>query len=322
MVFGWFRRKKKDAAAAAAPHWATFLTLVQQQRVEALVLDWFRRRGDTPQLGEGFVKVGELQYGLENVAQRCRPLPPDEWPLCVEEHFGAIAAAESDQREWDQQGSDFDWAAPRLRLRLYHPDYVAEGRGDFMLHRVDVPHTCSALVADLPTAVVSVTVERLGAWRRDRDEVFALALRQTLQECPIEWERVPFGKAGRQVVLHVASAEHFFVCSHVLALDRWPDVLGEHGALVGLPDRQTMVVLPLATAGGEALVAAVGQLANLVAERHHGSPGSVSPHLYWWQPGSRSAPQLALQESRSTAGKVVLVPVPELVAALDRIAAG
>lgn len=321
MVFGWFRRKKKPSAAASVPHWADFLELAQQQRVEALALDWFRRHGHSPHLGEGYVKAGELQYGLENVAQRCRPLPPDEWHLCVDEHFDAIAAAESDQRDWERHGGDFDWAAPRLRLRLYHPDYVAEGRGDFMLHRTDVPHTCSALVADLPTAVVSVKVDLLDSWRRERDEVFALALQQTLRECPVEWERVPFGKAGQQVLLHVASADHYFVCTHVLALDRCPDVLGEHGALVGIPDRQTMVVLSLANAGGKALVAAFAELATMLAERHQNSPGSVSPHLYWWQPGSRCAPQLALQPLRSAGDKVVFVPVPELVTVLDRISA-
>lgn len=315
-MFGWLRRKMRRG------HWADFLTLAQQRRVEALVLAWFERRGEAARLDLGFVEAGGLQYGLENVAQGCRPLPDDEWPSFVDAHFDTMVAAEAEHRDWEARRGDFAWAAPLLRLRLYHEDYVQEGRGEFLVHREDVPRTCSCLVADLPSAVVSVDSDQLASWRRSRDEVFDLALRQTLQECPVVWEQLAIGSEGATVTLHVASAEHFFVGTHALALHQHPGVTADLGALVGIPDRQTLVVLPLASTGGPALVGAISQFAALVAERHDHSPGAVSPHLYWWCADGTAAPRLTLQGVATRGGKVVVTPSPELLAVLERIARG
>jgi len=285
VVFGWFRRKGRPRAAKgpspsssapAVPHWAPYLTIEQQRRVELLVAQWFAARGTSAELGVGFARVDGREYGLENVAQRCRPLPFDEWPLCVAQHFEGIFAADAEQEEWTARSGDWDFVAPLLRVRCYPTDYLANGREEWVLHRPGLDETCLMVVADLPRTVMTVERALPEAWGKSVDDVFSFAMQQTLRECPITWE--PFALDASGTVLHVASADHFFVTTHAFALADAPHLLGSDGALVAVPDRQTMLVLPLVP--GLSLEV-VEKMAGIAARRHEQGPGSVSPHLYW-----------------------------------------
>jgi hypothetical protein len=320
MVFRWFRREKPaphpsvpvPPVTPRVPHWAPYLSIEQQRRVEELSAQWFRDRGDAVETDIGFLRVGTNQYGLENVAQRCRPLPFDEWPMCVADHFGGILAAEEEQRLWDERCGDFAWVAPLLRLRFYPWDYLTDGRENLALRRRDFDDTFSLVVADLPRTVMAVDPALTATWGRSADEVFGLALEQTLRECPIEWEQVDLGAEGGGAVLHVASADHFFVTTHALRIGSRSDLLAPAGVLVAMPDRQTMLALPVA---GNRLAAAIQQFVRIVLRRYQQGPGSVSPHLYWRRPDGT----FATQRCELADGAPRFSPMPEFAAVLARL---
>ena len=313
-MFGWFRRRKKDVArrdtgdAPAGASWATFLTREQELRFERLVDDWFRGRGLDFQLQAGLVVCGANRYGLENLAQRCRPLPADEWALCIDDYFATIFDRVDEARAWEATSSDFAAAAPTLKLRIWPSDMVAVHE-DWLV-REELPGTVSAVVADLPTAVTLVPATFLATWSKTADELFALALAQTLREYPVAWETLPDDAGGHP--LHVASADHLFVCSHVFGLDCRPEVLAPDGCLVAIPDRGTMLVLPLR---GSGLAAAVGRMAGLAHVRHRRGPGSTSPHLYW----RRADGTFELQRCTLVDGALQFMATDGLLAVFDRM---
>lgn len=322
MVFGWFRRRKrqpstsaatptpKSPGAAAGEHWAPFLTLAQQQRLEQLVVARFAARGIAVVLEPGAVRAGDHTYGLDNLARSCRPLPPDEWSLRVDEHFAALDAAADEEHEWERRKQDFGWVAPQLRLRLYPPDFMPDRA--MTVHRVDLEHTCSVLVIDLPRAVATVSPDLLPSWGRSVDEVLQLALEQTLRECAIEWELVDLG--GGAAPLHLAAADHFFVATHALRLSPRPELLGRHGTMVAVPDRHTLLALPLQDA---AALVTLNRMIGLAFDRCAKGVGSLSPQLYWLRPDGT----YQVQCSELANGKLLFLPTPELVAALDQLAA-
>ena len=57
-----------------------------------LIADEVATRGWTVDLGEGWAHDGDVQFGLFNVAGKCRQAERALWPEVVSEHFASIAA--------------------------------------------------------------------------------------------------------------------------------------------------------------------------------------------------------------------------------------
>ena len=312
MVFGWFRKKKAvPTRSATSVHWATFLSLEQQRRVEQLVLAFFAKSGKRAELGDdGCVRCDGFTYGLDNVAKACRPLPADEWPAQVEHHFALILASQGDQT-WENASSNWITAEPFLRIRLQHPDVVGSGVGDALVWRRDLEGAVTVLVADLPTHTVTVHREQLAAWGVAESDVMARAQAATLRDNPITWESVVVDKATGASLM-VASADHIFVTTHALELGRHPDALGVEGCVFAVPDRQSMLVLPVQP--GAHVVLALTHLIGIAQHRFAQGPGSVCPEVYWRRPDGR----IEHQPCAAQQGKLAFQPTADLVAAVDR----
>jgi hypothetical protein len=299
-MFGWFRKKKAvppTPAAAAKPaptpaeRWASYLTPAQQQRFEQLVRAHFAQRGVEVAWGHGSLRIGTTEYGLDNVAQRCRPMPDDEWALVIAEHFDRIASAESESAELHARQHDFAWMATQLLVRIYPADMqlpaeVAGASTKWGTWREDLQDTRSMLVVDRPSTVVSLDPDLPRQWGRRRDELFALALQNVAAQCPVEVEDVELDRE-RGVRATVLSADHLFVAAHALRLDAFAQVLGPHGTLFCVPNRHTLIALPITTLA--ATTAAVQRLLQLAMRMYADGPGSTSPHVYWRTPAGAFA---------------------------------
>ncbi len=299
-MFGWFR-KKKDVPPVPAPavppasppaaRWAPYLTPMQQQRFEQLVRAHFVQRGVEVAWGHGSLRIGATEYGLENVAQRCRLMRDDEWALVIAEHFDRIASAERESAELSARQHDVAWMAPQLLVRIYPADMqlpaaASTASAEWGTWREDLQDTRSMLVVDRPSAVVSLDPELPRQWGRRRDELIALALQNLAAQCPVEVADVELDRENgmRATVL---SADHLFVASHALRLDAFAQVLGPHGTLFCVPNRHTLIALPIATLA--ATCAAVQRLLLLALRMYADGPGSTSPHVYWRTPAGAFA---------------------------------
>ena len=287
-MFGWLR-KKKAAPDPATPgptanRWAPYLTSAQQQRFEELARAHFAQRGIAVTWGHGTVRIGEQDCGLDNLAQTCRQLPEDEWALAIAAHFDGLANAARESDELDANEHDFEWMAAKLRVRLYPADMqLAEDvpTGEWGTWREDLEDTRSTLVVDLPSTVVSLRSELPKLWGHRRDELFARAMQNVAAECPVEIEEVEIDKK-HGVRATVLSADHVFVASHALRLDAWPKLLGSHGTLFCVPNRHTLLAVPVTNVSGA--LAAVQHLLALALRMFEDGPGSTSPHVYWRTP--------------------------------------
>lgn len=302
-MFGWLRKKKAapDAAAPAraSERWAPYLTPAQERRFEELARAYFAQRGITVTWGHGTVRIGEQDCGLDNVAQTCRQLPEDDWALVIAAHFDKLANAARESEELNANEHAFEWMATKLRLRLYPADLqlaVDVPTGEWGTWREDLEDTRSTLVVDLPSTVVSLRSELPKVWGRRRDELFARALQNVAAECPVEVEELELDRK-RGVRATVLSADHVFVASHALRLDAWPELLGPHGTLFCIPNRHTLIAVPVTSASGA--LAAVQQLLALAIRMFEDGPGSTSPHVYWRTPTGAFATARGSLEGRN-----------------------
>lgn len=291
----WKRKKPKVDPRVSQEHWATWMTFEQQQKLEQLVLQHWQVRAPDLTVEDGVIKIDGMRYGLENLSQNCRPVPEEEWPLAVQQHFERLAAGEEEGAEWDASCETFAWAQSMLRVRLYPPKM--EGLA-MIVCRQDLDGVATALVADRPSSIVSIHQDLVDKWGKPVDELFDLALRQTLEheEIQFEWAELDGDVDGVEPFrVAILSSDGLLAAGHALALGDRPDLIGEHGTLFAVPNRHHVLAYPI---GDTPLPRVVNNLLPIVVGMFADGPGSITPNFYWRRPdGVVEAQPVELREA-------------------------
>ncbi len=209
-------------------------------------------------------------FGLQNLAQLLALEPTGEWTRLVAEHFETMLTVD----ELPQSGAEIIQA---LRVRMWHPDYVQQAPD--VVHRVLAPGLVLALVIDLPKKVMSVKSGELKAWGLTEELAWSAGEENSRRE---PFELIPQPRPDG-IELFFLVGDNLYVTSQALWLDQRVKIEPENGALVGIPTRHLLVVLPIHNVR---MVQAVGAMHAANHNIFDEGPGSVSPEIYWWHRGT------------------------------------
>ncbi|MBS0191962.1 MAG: hypothetical protein U0573_04515 [Phycisphaerales bacterium] len=248
-----------------------------------VVEDYFVRRGIAVTISrEGTVTPtgSESVYGLQNLLQNCawadaRDL--SEMRGRVADHFDTMTRAQDQNRKFTEQLESWEFAKPRLRVRLWDVEV-----GSFLTNSVtrsDIPGLATTLSVDLPESIDSVSPERAAKWHRTDSELFEIALENTMKSFAAEATTIDSSRFGPA---QVVQADSFYSAGAALELEKYPALLGPHGAFVTIPTRAQVFALPLETAGD---LAFVGEFIRFACWCFQQGPGSVSKRLWWYRDG-------------------------------------
>lgn len=260
------------------PDWVPFDDLETYRAFLAVVHRVLESQGREHTISDGLVVMaepdgGEHQLGLRNLAQVCHQLDESDWPQIVARHFQQMLDGE-DGRLVAEYGTDFEFAAPKLRLRLYARDAME----DLPAVGFEVSDDLwAAVVLDMPDTVCTVTTDMRAAWRMTDRELFQMARQNVLRHEAAEWGQVQVEGA----TIEVCAGDSFFTASHALSLAAHVE-LPPLGALVGVPSRHYLYVHRIRDLG---VVKAINALLPQLRMRHVEGPGSISDQLYWWFEG-------------------------------------
>lgn len=208
--------------------------------------------------------------GLLQLAQHCHLTSRDHWRDLITAHLRTMTAHLG---EIVEPFSMFD-----LRVRLA-PD--TPGDAD-TFRRFGARRFAEGVVAllcvDVADAIRTVPAREVRELGWDIDEAWASATIQTqLLEQPTELHTIDLGAAS---FVHVFG-ERPFVASMANVVDSLISEIseiGEHGAIVSLPSRHSLLVHPVTDA---TVHDAMDGLIPITRQLFRQGPGSVSPHLYW-----------------------------------------
>lgn len=245
-------------------------------------------------------RFGRVQLGLGNLVHSLRQAPQAQWRQHVAHWLRVSFAARPDDIDW----SDFGTVRPLLRIRLWPEASVGT---DVSAVTVPVmPGIVAMLCVDLPDRALSVQPERLEAWELSVEEAMNLAMRQTLEEpATSDTLHLPEGP-----VIYAMESDGLYVTTRALVLQRW--VEARHGALVAIPNRHLVLFHPIQDAGA---VVALYALHAMAEGAYAEGPGSLSPSVFWWQPGRYTVVGVEEQD-----GEVRLRVPAELAAVLAEVA--
>ena len=250
--------------------------------------------------GEPFV------HGLSNLAGTCHMAPPAMWPRLVDEHF-----AKSDPGQLlgvleDVASSDYAAQADRLVVRIHDQRVAQASWADHVLHRVDLPTTCSVLALDIGPSVMPVPKPIAEAWAVPVPELFACAMRNLPNLSKARWTRLPLLHLGDAVDV---LSEDFHAAAHVLDAATFRDRTGRLGNLVGIPARGVLLSYRLEAAPTGLLLQT---LLAMTHGKYHDGPGPITPHLFWRDLDGR----FHVQYGSSDGVRARFVPTAEFLAAM------
>ncbi|HSZ24570.1 MAG TPA: hypothetical protein VK766_02570 [Cytophagaceae bacterium] len=172
---------------------------------------------------------------------------------------------------------DFEKASKYLAVRIYQEDFMASFKLEELVHRKDLEGTVTVLVLDLPDSVESVLNVNIEKWRKLPEELFVLAFDNLKEKFKRETEKMD----NNFIKL---SGDDIFITSEILFFERNKDCIGKFGAIVCLPNRNTLMAVPI----NSDLDVEVGlQLMIPFAENtfDHSEDSAITRHIFWHYAG-------------------------------------
>ncbi len=272
-------------SADETPAWARVLGPQGYHTFVALVENYFAGHCIAVQLDaqEGLLRpqANDAEqssvFGLQNIAQACSQADRDQWHDLIHSHFDCIFATSDDQNALRISMSDFDKVRDSIRARLYPLELNQQSVET--VHRAGPEGTLEVIVVDLPKSVRTVSRSESAEWGLSREELFALGRRNLAERTSVQM-RVVEVQAGIELLAFMGDA--YYAASHALILEQHLQGQMSHGALVGIPRRDVLLVHPIRNIGA---ADAIGSMLQATLHWHAEGPGSLSPLLYWYDAG-------------------------------------
>ncbi len=275
-----------------------------------LVREHLGRDGKQVDIHDGCARVqgSEVTHGLNNLAQMCHLAAPSQWPEIVRRHLD-----KSNDRALDAMRTamhdDYEANADKLVVRLRSKHFLVDAAQYNLVHRIDLPHTCSLLAIDLGPSVMPVPAPVAATWGKPIPELFDRAILNLKHCCKARWSQlaIPPGRVWFDL-LH----GDFHAPSHVLRQDVFLPRVGAHGNLIGLPAAGVLMSYAI---DAMPAVATLEAMLAISTGKFQDGPGSITPHLYWrTQKGA-----FHVQQGANRDGRMQFAPSPEFVALLARL---
>jgi hypothetical protein len=224
--------------------------------------------------------------------------------------FGIGCVSSRRRNEFEVVDMPYQDARSMLKIRLY-PESMLQGHVDEapVVARHLAPGLLAVVARDLPETVEAVPREHAAAWGIPDDELFRLGYANVADQ---DQPQVQTRRLDPGFELTTLSSDSFFTTTNALWPDRYLQVFSATGALVGVPHRHSVLVHSIRDFS--ALYAINLMLVSLDRMFRQG-PGSLSPSLYWWRPGS-----FTLLPGDVVEGQVRFSPPSEFVQVLNRLA--
>lgn len=233
--------------------------------------------------------ANRVHVSMRNLRQLARLIPRDDWPALVSDHITTIITATEEPLDL----SDFDLAQHLLRTRIY----PTEADNGILAARPFAPGLIEAVVVDTPTTVRTVTIDEMNGWPVSGDALFMLGRANVRGDGLLQVDEQDMNGV-RVSVLHGWT---FYAATHLAWLELYAD-MGPYGALVVVPNRSLIMVHTIRERAGHGhVIAAATELQAQARQAYEEGPGSLSPHLFWWQGGA-----LTLLETRYHGDSLVL----------------
>src|SRR5581483_2546604 len=170
-----------------------------------------------------------------------------------------------------------------LTLQLYPAGYFG-GTNEQRKYsvRADIPAILTTVVINQPDRLIVATNQYLKECAVQVDKTFAILIERLKKDTPYPVDFITLAGSSETLVA-VIHGEDITTASHALVLSvLYPQLVGEQGALVGIPQRYLLVVKRLDSKPPKELTGAFG---TLIRSMGSGQAGFISDQAYSFNEG-------------------------------------
>lgn len=238
---------------------------------------------------------------LGNVAAKCAGAPVTLWTTIIDMHLNEIEQLWLNQAQFSEQLTNYDDIVQSLTIQIW-PEQLASETND-PICRVDLVETRTVLTIDQSEVSRTVSREEANHWGRSDNELLETGQANLqLQFTPIERE-MDFKLSSTVRILMADPPMDCYVSACALWLERLPENVGTHGALVSVTNRDMLIAFPIE---GADVTKAIFSMVPLVKKAKAERPHPISDNLYWRRPdGSFQLIQTSMVDNK------VKVQLPE-----------
>ena len=286
-------------------HWAVMLGTERRLRhFEVEALRYFEVRGETARVDDGVISVlPDTHHGLENIAKTCAGSDEADWRGLIAAHFDTLRRSGSS----DPQIGSYESVRDRLVVRLWDQNVEAI-RTIGPVSRDDVPGLKTLLSIDYPETVATVGRSKLEHWGVSDEELFAVAIENTLRLASRELEVQRQETTGLELI----QGDSLYVSSFMLALDTLPGERSGYGEIVSVPSASALLRMPLTAAA----IGHIHELVGITWGLYADSRGSTSRRVWWYFDGKFEEIECTVNDKQ-----IAMKPGPGLLDAMERLAA-
>lgn len=307
-MFGWRRLKLPRSSSDQVPSWgAGVLEAPGCRAFEAhleAALKRFGLRGRLEEDGRLILRgrgipSESVQY-VHNAVRAFGNADPNERDEFVDAWLRAYVSLSRDE-------SDNEFVLDQLRPVLV-PEGFGQGRLAGAPLRQDLPGLETRLVLDSPIAMRYVVSKDRSRTDLTDEALYERAHENLLAEPGLEVHRTgDLGPGGGATTYFLDG--NAYVSSRALLLDHHADLVGPAGAVVAVPAREAMIVLPIDCTDALAII---GGFAKYAADAAESLPHPISPLGYYWD-GERFAGIVEVDFEQGS-----LTPPDDMVKAVER----
>jgi hypothetical protein len=267
------------------PEWAAPMTMAEMESLLEKVGDYFQNQQVEADLYvfAGLVdamddRYGESKISLDELAYRCRQSEVAQWDGIITSFFTKVTASIAREGELQARIRDFDQVKDLIHVCLFDQRESQTICLDDVVREV-LPATVAVLVFHVDGCLYSVKRGHLQLWGRSEDELFRLAFRNVREHFPPTIQDVP---APRNVAIKVIGTNNHVNATYSLLIEHYPELLGTHGSLLGIPIQSALLAYPINDPRVEDAI--LPMLADILGFHREG-PGSLSDKLFWYRDG-------------------------------------
>jgi len=304
---------KKNQHIEQIPDWASFFSNENYTEFIKVVKDYFTKKNIEYTIQDGVLIIdtnefGVNKLGLVNVAQVCNQDEKRNYKTLVKKHFDTMIRTQDFDREFKKIIHDYEKIKSYIGVRLYDIEYFAQVDKSQIIVKPFAENIYASLIFDLPDAIESIKKDDADEWGKPLDELFETGIENIRQNCPYEISQQPIADFN----IWFVQGDHFFAPNVVFDLDRYPEFIGTHGSLIGIPHRHAVIIYPIENLE---VVNAINSLIPIISGMNHEGPGSISNRLYWYKDGSFENLAYKIEDS-----KLQFYPPENFVNTLNKLA--
>lgn len=214
-----------------------------------------------------------LRFNLFNIAQTCIQSSKSEWENIVISFIDSLL-----QSSEDESFVDFEKIKSTIVFQIYPKEILEQTEIPF-LHKEIVPETIAILAFDLPKKIQFIKPETVELWKKEHDELFDLALKNTKEIL----NKLEFESIGDNSSVYVCESEDALTACGALFLNTISKQYNENGIIFSIPNRHNIFTLEITNL--DAVTKELPFFCDFTQKVFLDSPYGVNSNIYWFKNG-------------------------------------